>query len=154
MKNTAIIILSIALIIVSLLLIYNGQQSGGNSSIRNKDPTIYINGDIGYEELPNNNVKLQAFTGITFEANHTDQIFAFANDAYNRNPISVVLLLGDGTILYKSNILSPGDLVTEIELSFSLKPGLYRNSVMLYKVYSSTGTVISQCEFPVEIVAR
>ena len=118
------------------------------------EPDIIVNGEIGYEELTKpTGVKLKAVTGINFVAEQCDQTVDFSNEESNQYAIVVMILLGDGTILYESPQINPGESITEIRLSRGLAQGIYKNSLLVYKIYGKDGTFINQCEFQIEIRA-
>lgn len=118
------------------------------------EPEVYVNGDIGYEPVSDNNgMVLKAVTGIRLKADAIIQEFEIPNSSSNKYAISAFIILGDGTIIYESGFLYPGEIVEEIELYKSLDKGTYKNSILLYKFYTvdEPHTFISQCEFPIEI---
>lgn len=117
-------------------------------------PDISLSGDLGYEQATADEVTIQATTGFVFQAHSLQQSVDIQNPKKNKYGFVICLYLGDGTLLYKSTIVDPGERITSIELSKSLESGIYRNSVMVYRFYSTgDNRPISQCEFPVEIKA-
>lgn len=115
-------------------------------------PDISISGDLGYEPATADEVTIQATTGFVFQSRSLDQIVDISNPKKNKYGFVISLYLGDGTLLYKSTIVNPGERISHIELSKSLDNGIYRNSIMVYRFYSTDDLrPVSQCEFPVEI---
>lgn len=59
----------------------------------------------------------------------------------------------DGTEVFKSDYVYPGETLTSIKLGTELKSGTYKNAIMLYRCYTTDTShiAVSQCEFPIEI---
>ena len=67
--------------------------------------------------------------------------------------MKILIYLGDGTLLFESDFLSPGHVISEAKFRAVPKRGTYENSLIVYKFYSSDKKHVyaSQCETPVEI---
>ena len=115
-------------------------------------PDVSVSGDLGYEPATADEVTIQATTGFVFQSHSLNQDVDIPNPKKNKYGFVISLYLGDGTLLYKSTIVNPGERISHIELSKSLDNGIYRNSIMVYRFYSTDDLrPVSQCEFPVEI---
>lgn len=115
-------------------------------------PDISLSGDLGYVQATADEVTIQAITGFVFQAHSLQQSVDIQNPKKNKYGFVVCLYLEDGTLLYKSTIIDPGERIASIELSKSLEGGIYRNSAIVYRFYSiGDNRPISQCEFPVNI---
>ena len=117
---------------------------------RNKEPEIVVNGDVGYTENSNRGVLLKATNGLTFKANESRQEVLFPNDDANAYAIKAVVVMGDGSELLSSELIYPGEVCKEVNLTHPLKTGVYKNSILVYKIYNE-GNFVTQCEFPIEI---
>ena len=118
------------------------------------EPEVYENTNLGYEPVSDNNgMVLKAVTGIRIKSDTIIQEFEIPNSSSNKYAISVFIILEDGTIIYESGFLYPGETIEEIELYESLERGTYKNSILLYKFYTvdEPHTFINQCKFPIEI---
>lgn len=51
----------------------------------------------------------------------------------------ISLSLADGTPLYRSGMVKPGQMIDVIEISRTLQAGTYQNAVLKYECYSSDG---------------
>lgn len=155
-KNKTIIIaivvlfLVIALAIMHSLLTRNSENSGVTSSI----PEISVDGDIGYSNIESDSdVLIHATTGFVFNAGSLEQKVCIENPSENMYDFVVSIYLGDGTLIYHSDYIHPGDSVTSIKTELELESGVYTNSIIVYRLCSTDNShnVISQCEFPIEI---
>lgn len=64
------------------------------------------------------------------------------NDVENKNNCYVTLSLEDGTEIYKTDIIKPGEYVDEAKLNKNLDPGKY-NSLVVFHVLSENGDEIT-----------
>lgn len=98
-------------------------------------------------------VRIDAVTGFTVDSKTGISDFSISNLESNGYPCSIMVSLGDGTLLFESPVLNPGDKVDGIRVSKRLERGIYRNACIVYIFYSDIGNrnVISTCQFPVDI---
>ena len=142
------IIFAIAFIICYTLIGNNKYCQRASPNI----PDVSIKGDIGYLPTNSNEVVLQATTGLIFKAHTTKQEVNIENPEQNSYNLVISIYLGDGTLISESDYIKPGNTLSQIELSQSLEAGVYKNSVMVYRFYSSNSSgIVSQCELPIEI---
>lgn len=142
-----IILLILMLILAIAGIVMNNEQD--SSTI----PDISFAGDIGYSELSDGEVVVQAVTGLCFNADAAEQDVYIPNSEKNECSFVVSIYLGDGTLLYESPVVKPGNDITSISLYQTLDEGVYHNAVMVYKFCSDSEpcAIVSQCEFPIEI---
>ena len=115
---------------------------------------IYYSDDVGYEQIiDNNGMVLKIVNGIKMKADTINQDFVIPNSSSNKYAISAFIILEDGTIIYESGYLYPGETIDNIDLYKSLKKGTYENSILLYKLYTvdEPHEFVSKCEFSIEI---
>ena len=152
-----------AVIVFIALLIYLMSQTGcchsEDKPVANGDilPTIRFNGDNGYIPTPENKgMKLDVVSGYVFKPDVTDQDIGFTNYNSNKYAIKAFLYLADGTGIYESKYMLPGETIGAISLSKPLKAGIYKNALLVYRFYTTDDahTAISQCEFPIEIQCK
>lgn len=160
-----VLVAIIAIVILLLLLRQCGcSDDGGNTSqaitptgAANTLPTLGFGDNDGREELGGNStgMKFTATSGFVFAANQIDQNARFVNHEDNPYPFKVMLYLADGTAVYESGYIHPGDSIEKIRLSQKLSVGVYKKALMVYRVYSSDlQNAISQYEFPIEIKVK
>ena len=119
--------------------------------------SIYYSGCIndGYVSPSDSGVQIEAASGFIMNAGVTAQSVKFNNSRSNDCAFIVTLYLADGTEIYKSDYLYPGDSINEIELKRTLKAGLYKDALMVYQLYSiESHKPINRCEFPIEIQTK
>ena len=125
-----------------------------NSEQVSVEPDIKFTDDLGYEPPEEQKkVKIEAKTGIYLKYGKLLQSVDFINLSENKYDMKILIYLGDGTLLYESDFLSPGHVISEAKFRAVPKRGTYTNSLIVYKFYSSDKkhVYVSQCETPVEI---
>ena len=125
-----------------------------NSEQVSVEPDIKFTDDLGYEPPEEQKkVKIEAKTGIYLKYGKLLQSVDFINLSENKYDMKILIYLGDGTLLYESDFLSPGHVISEAMFRTVPKRGTYKNSLIVYKFYSSDEkhVYISQCETPIEI---
>ena len=120
-------------------------------------PTISFGSDDGYREISDSpSVILGATSGYVMQSHSLRQDIEFSNNAKNPCALKAAIYLADGTLLYESRCLMPGETVANITLTTELNEGLYQNALLLYTMYSleKPHKTINQCEFPIEIQTK
>ena len=119
-----------------------------------KEPEIKFTDDLGYvPPASQKKVKIEAKTGIYLESGYNLQALDFMNLSENNYDMKVMIYLGDGTLLYESGYIQPGEEIDNAEFRIVPERGTYSNALIVYKFYSpdSKHVYASQCETPVEI---
>ena len=125
-----------------------------NSEQVSVEPDIKFTDDLGYEPpKEQKKVKIEAKTGIYLKYGKLLQSVDFINLSENKYDMKILIYLGDGTLLYESDFISPGHVISEAKFRAVPKCGTYKNSLIVYKFYSSDEkhVYISQCETAIEI---
>lgn len=125
-----------------------------NSEQVSVEPDIKFTDDLGYEPPEEQKkVKIEAKTGIYLKYGELLQSVDFINLSENKYDMKILIYLGDGTLLYESDFLSPGHVISKAKFRAVPKRGTYKNSLIVYKFYSldEKHVYISQCETPIEI---
>lgn len=152
-RNAIIIVIMLLLLFAVTIPIVLLCNHGGNS-YRPDLPDIKLNGDDGYS--PNQTqqgIKLKGATGLVFEAGSLEQTVDIPNVSENEYAFVLSLYLADGTQIFKSDYIYPGDVLNAIKLNQTLRSGIYKNALMVYSCYTvdASHIAVSQCEFPIEI---
>lgn len=148
----AAIVVSIIVVVLMLNRCGSTPTSSGDGDIM---PTIQFNSNDGYVSPSDSGVQIEAASGFIMDAGVTAQSVKFNNSKSNDCAFIVTLYLADGTEIYKSDYLYPGDSINEIELKRTLKAGLYKDALMVYQLYSiESHKPINRCEFPIEIQTK
>lgn len=87
----------------------------------------------------NGRIQIPAVTGVNMKAGQLEQAVDFYNPKENNCYFVITLCLSDDTVIYKSDMLAPGEHITAITLSQELQRGLYRNCRMIYNCYALDG---------------
>lgn len=148
----SIIIVLLILLFVTIFIVSNNSPNDG--SYRPTLPDINLNADDGYtQDQAQRGIKLMAVTGLTFKEGSLEQSVDIPNVSSNEYAFIISIYLADGTEVFKSDYVYPGDTLTSIKLTTELKSGTYKNAVMLYRCYTTDTShiAVSQCEFPIEI---
>lgn len=89
------------------------------------------------EETPKteNEIIIPGYTKMTMKANQKEQMVSMGNPADNTCYFVIVLKLTDGTVLFESDYLKPGEGMKQITMNQELEAGTYQ-AVIEYKCYS------------------
>ncbi len=81
-------------------------------------------------------IQIPAVTGLYMRAEQLQQMVDFYNPKENNCYFVISLYLSDDTLIYKSDMIAPGEHITDITLLQELQRGIYRNCRMVYNCYS------------------
>ena len=82
-----------------------------------------------------NSISIPGYEGITLKADSLKQTVALKNPEQNSCYFVITLFLEDGTILWKSDYIKPGETSSPIVLTQSLEKGNYTNAVLQYSCF-------------------
>jgi len=84
-------------------------------------------------------IAIPGFEKMVMKAGRVRQTVKLYNPETNACYFMISLNLADGTPLYRSGMIKPGQVVDVIEISRALQAGTYQNAVLQYECYSSDG---------------
>lgn len=84
-------------------------------------------------------ISIPGYESITLAADKKQQTVGLPNPANNTCYFKIFLVLEDGTILWESNLVEPGQISDPIKLNSPLEAGTYRNAVLKYECYTMDG---------------
>lgn len=114
-------------------------------------PGVSLSGDNGYEGVHNGYATFRAVSTMTFLNGDTVHYVGLRNEESNTCDEVVCIYLQDGTLLYRSGYIKPGETLEEAEFVFNGKSGTYHGMVV-YEFYScGSHAFLTQCECPVSI---
>ena len=162
-KICAIIVLILALIafvgLAVMAIVAPMQYSEPAASAAENDftfPEVISNGSDGFAAHTQTSASIPATTGIVLESGELEQTINLCNP--NENPCAFVisLYLGDGTKLFQTEPIYPGDTVDTVTLNRELSCGHYSNAVIVYDCYSADGAMqpLTRCELVIEITSQ
>lgn len=129
-KTTPIIIalsvlLLLAVIVIGLLLAKNGKCSEETNST-----------ETGTVEKLTDSINLPGYGSLYLEADTTKQHLALPNPEQNVCWIRITIALEDGTVLWTSGLIAPGETSEPMELSQPLAKGTYSNAMLQYECFA------------------
>lgn len=127
------------LILIVLLLI--GVVLGTN---HNEEPQTILGNDVTESKDNNqneNSIAIPGYEAITLTANTKKQSTALKNPSHNMCLFRISLILEDGTVLWVSDYVKPGEISDNIALSKELEPGAYPNSILKYECFTMDGSL-------------
>ena len=119
-----------------------------------KLPELSISSNDGFSAQSKATASISAKSGLTFVDGQSQQRVEFKNPIDNPCEFVVSLYLGDGTHLFTTNPIKPGEIVNSVNLLHDLKPGTYKNAILVYDCYSENGEPLTRCEFIIEITNK
>ena len=130
-NNTILLLLLIAIIIlcVSIWIVFFRQDTPAynqGNSVPQGSTVIEKNED---------SISIPGYEGITLRANALRQDVALNNPPQNTCYFEISLYLDDGTLLWKSDYIKPGNHSAPIVLTQKLPKGTYSNAVLKYSCF-------------------
>ena len=80
-------------------------------------------------------ISVPGYEGITLKADSLEQTVALSNPPQNTCYFVITLSLEDGTQLWQSDYIKPGETSSPIVLTQSLEKGTYPNTVLQYSCF-------------------
>lgn len=137
-KKILIIVLILLLIaaigVIIWLALRNGKSPAADNTPQNatSQSTSSENGGLVVPERPEM-LDVVAFEALELKADTLEQSVRFDNPLENNCWLVITLSLEDGTLLWESQELIPGEAVRNITLNQPLAAGKYENAVLSYK---------------------
>lgn len=133
-KKLIIIIVAVAALAAACIAVFvlKEMKDSKNSSAN----VVAWDVDIEEDELPETDeILIPGYDSMTMAANTKEQAVSMGNPADNNCYFVIILKLEDGTKLYESEYLKPGEGLNEITMEQELEPGEYQ-AIIEYKCYS------------------
>ena len=134
-KTAKAIILCLLLLLVVAVSVIRWQASKplGNAEPESAVQTVPADpGGLVVPERPEM-IDITAYESLALKADTPEQSVRFDNPIENNCWLVITLSLEDGTVLWKSEELQPGQVVRSITLNQSLAAGEYENAVLHYQ---------------------
>lgn len=135
-------LLTATLIITGVLVGSNLSAGNGGTSSPVVPPVTATNAakKVGTSAASSSqSIAIPGFEKMVMKAGQTRQTVKLYNPETNACYFIITLSLSDGTPLYRSGMIKPGQVVDVIEISRSLQAGTYENAILQYDCYSSDG---------------
>ncbi len=128
-----ITIIVVALVLLLIKLFYHpSDETASKNSISDLETG---NTEI-IEAKANNSIAIPGFEQMQFTARQKEQCVYLYNPSRNTCYFEITLLLPGGEELFHSGLLAPGKAIEKIKLNYTLEPGTYVDSILVYSCYS------------------
>ena len=121
----------LAAVIAALLLM--GRPEKQQAKLPNGE-TVQPSGAV---EKRADSIAIPGYEGISLKADSKEQEIGFPNPAQNTCYFQISLMLEDGTLLWQSGLVEPG----EISEPITLAAGVYPNALLKFDCYTMDGTM-------------
>ena len=152
-SNRGYVLIIIGLILMVLILTFAYCSDHRGQYVVGVFPALDISGEVDYVPAGSTNAVITTSTGFYLRSYTTEQEIHFENPEDNPFGLIVEVYLGDGTLLYKSDYIAPGESVDNITLEQKLAPGTYHNCVLVYTCCARdfAHTPLTRCDMNIEI---
>ncbi len=135
-KKTAITIGSLAILLIAAIGVIIWQatiKEAANEKPPDEVQTAQsVNRGLVVPERPEM-IDISAYESLKLKADTLEQSVRFDNPVENNCWLVITLSLEDGTVLWKSEELQPGQVVRSITLNQTLEAGEYENAILSYQ---------------------
>lgn len=107
-----------------------------NSAQGSEIPSAGAGGDSSVAGASNDEIAIPGFEKLVLKAEQVEQKVKFYNPEQNACYFRIFFALADGTELYRSGMIKPGQQLDKVELCRSLKAGSYEGAILRYECYS------------------
>lgn len=83
----------------------------------------------------NDSIDIPGFDIINFKANSLNQEIQLYNPYENTCYFRISLYFNDGTLLWQSDLLEPGEAVQQVTIQKELEIGIYENCILKYDCF-------------------
>ena len=147
-----LLLLTLLVVIIGIIVGFCIRDSGNDTGYTPSLPDININGDLDYENRQTGGIAIPTSQGYNLLHGQTEQEINLSNPSANTCDFIISIYLSDGTLLYQSDRVAPGESLTEITILQRLQSGIYRNSIIVYDCYKhGTQEPITRIEVVVEL---
>lgn len=152
LKLLTCILLLLALFSTMIVVkILNNKQSVVYNNLTDF-PDMSFNGELDFEGDASCGIEIPASRGYNLLHSQTEQDIKFSNPNGNKCDFIISIYLSDGTIIYRSERIKPGVVISKVTLLQTLQAGVYKNVVVTYDCYQcGTQVPITRVETVVEL---
>ena len=126
---------ALAAVIAALLLV--GRPEKQQAKLPNGE-TVQPSGAV---EKRTDSIAIPGYEGISLKADRKEQEIGFPNPAQNTCYFQISLMLEDGTLLWQSGLVEPGEISEPITLAEPLAAGVYPNALLKFDCYTMDGAM-------------
>ena len=130
--NTLVVLLLLLIFMIGVLIFL---------LLRPKPVQVFTPNGMVYEETGpveknKGSISIPGYEGISLKADTEQQLIAFPNPTENNCYFQISLYLEDGTLLWQSGLVKPGQISEPIVLHQALAPGSYSNAKLKYECFT------------------
>ena len=139
-QKPVIILLTVAVVLLAAILVLTVNRPQKQQAKLPNGEEIQQSGPV--EKKPDS-IAIPGYEGITLKADSKEQEIGFPNPAQNTCYFQISLILEDGTTLWQSELVKPGEISKSITLNEPLAAGVYPNSLLKFDCYTMDGSMRS-----------
>ena len=139
-KKMIIMILLLVILIILVLLFFKCCSNRGitpppsdSTSTTTSEPEKTLDFIPAGEE---GRITIPGYAGIYLKAGTNQQTVDFHNPETNDCYFKISLYLSNDFLLYESDLIKPGEHITNITINQKLQKGIYKNCLLVYQCYS------------------
>lgn len=136
-KKAVILLAAAALLLAAVSVLLVGRQEGRQVKLPNGE-TVPQSDSV---EKKTDSIAIPGYEGISLKANSKEQEIGFPNPAQNTCYFQISLMLEDGTLLWRSELVAPGEISDPITLEEPLEAGVYPNALLKFDCYTMDGAM-------------
>ena len=122
------VVLAVICVVLVILLLQTCQHTPENSSESTVPETTVVKNE--------GSISIPGYEMLELKADSKQQTVALSNPPQNNCYFEISLYLEDGTLLWKSDLIEPGEATEPIVLTKELSKGYYAKSVLRYACFA------------------
>ena len=127
-------IIAFLLLLIAAMLIFVRYSNTPPAADNHKNPPV------SKIEKPES-IAIPGYEGLELKADTKKQTLCLANPLQNACYFQISLYLEDGSLLWQSQLIEPGETSKPIKLSKALEKGTYPNAVLHYACFTLDGSM-------------
>lgn len=139
-QKPVIVLLTVAVVLLAAILVLTVNRPQKQQAKLPNGEEIQQSGPV--EKKPES-IAIPGYEGINLKADSKEQEIGFPNPAQNTCYFQISLILEDGTTLWQSELVKPGEISKSITLNEPLAAGVYPNSLLKFDCYTMDGSMRS-----------
>lgn len=139
-QKPVIVLLTVAVVLLAAILALTVNRPQKQQAKLPNGEEIQQSGPV--EKKPDS-IAIPGYERISLKADCKEQEIGFPNPAQNTCYFQISLILEDGTTLWQSELVKPGEISKSITLNEPLAAGVYPNSLLKFDCYTMDGNMRS-----------
>lgn len=138
-KTVIVLLIVVVLLLTAVIVLVANRPQKRQAKLPNGEE-IQQSGPV--EKKPDS-IAIPGYEGISLKADTKEQEIGFPNPDQNTCYFQITLMLADGTTLWQSELVKPGEISEPITLNEPLAAGVYPNSLLKFDCYTMDGNMRS-----------